>query len=231
LIFIVQEKNPSKKHFFSRIFFPQLNHFSSSSTSSSSQIVIHELQVCLNPSPLSSSNFLWSKYFSLIGERSVSDEFFDHYLASIESGFEIDMKLEYCYDIQRDLYWLTQIQLVSHSLILLHYVGLPEDDTSNDFWAYIYGERCHPIGWCKENSKLMLPPPIVTKRAIQQVPLNNNIISNGNEKQSTIIKGENEDINQTPPTYLFDKVKIFLLFISDEYYSFVMNVNYFRKSV
>ena len=75
------------------------------------------LNPCLNSSPFSSSNFLWSKYFSLIGERSVSDEFFDHYLASIESGFEIDMKLEYCYDIQRDLYWLTQIQLVSHCLI------------------------------------------------------------------------------------------------------------------
>ena len=53
---------------------------------------------------------------SLIDERSVSEEFFDHYLTSINSGFEIDMKLEYCYDIQRDLYWLTQIQLVSDRL-------------------------------------------------------------------------------------------------------------------
>jgi hypothetical protein len=117
------------------------------------------------------------------------------------------MKLEYCYDIQRDLYWLTQIQLVSHSLILLHFVGLPEDDRSNDFWTHIYEQRCHPIGWCKENSKLMLPPPIVTKRAIQQTVFNNNLISNGNEKQSTVIKGENEDVYQTPPAYLFDKVK------------------------
>ncbi|CAF2615518.1 unnamed protein product [Rotaria sp. Silwood2] len=108
------------------------------------------------------------------------------------------MKLEYCYDIQRDLYWLTQIQLVSHSLILLHYIGIPEDDTSNDFWAYIYGQRCHPIGWCKENSKLMLPPPIVTKRAIQQTTINANTLTNGN------IKGENEEL-QTPSEYLFDK--------------------------
>jgi hypothetical protein len=112
------------------------------------------------------------------------------------------MKLEYCYDIPHDLYWLTQIQLVSHCLILLHYVGLPDDDTSNDFWADIYGERCHPIGWCKDNSKLMLPPPIVTKKAVQQVNLNNNNnLLNGNDKQS------NEDINQTPSEYLFKKVK------------------------
>jgi hypothetical protein len=112
------------------------------------------------------------------------------------------MKLEYCYDLQRDLYWLTQIQLVSHSLILLHYVGIPEDDTSNDFWAYIYGERCHPIGWCKDNSKLMIPPPVVTTRAVQQI----NMI-NGNEKQSILNKGENEQL-QTPPEYLFNKVNI-----------------------
>ncbi|CAF4616762.1 unnamed protein product, partial [Rotaria sp. Silwood1] len=164
--------------------------------SSTSRIIIHEIQPCLNSSPLSLSNFLWSKYFSIINERSVSDEFFDHYLTSINSAFEIHMKLEYCYDTQHDLYWLTQIQLVSHSLVLLHYIGIPEDDTSNDFWAYIYGQRCHPIGWCKENSKLMLPPPIVTKRAIQQTTTNT--ITNGN------IKGENEEL-QTPPDYLFDK--------------------------
>ncbi|CAM4749184.1 unnamed protein product [Rotaria magnacalcarata] len=171
----------------------------------SSRIIIHELESCLSSTRLCSSNFLWSKYLSQISERSVSDGFFDHYLASIESGFEINMKLEYCYDIQRDLYWLTQIQLISHSLILLHYVGLPDDDTSNDFWAYIYGQRCHPIGWCKENSKLMLPPPIVTKRAIQQATLNNNTTSNGNEKQSNTMKGDPKTISQTPSAYLFDQ--------------------------
>ncbi|CAF2026421.1 unnamed protein product [Rotaria magnacalcarata] len=168
-----------------------------------SRITIHELQPCFNCSPLSLSDFLWSKYFSIINERSVSDEFFDHYLTSVNSAFEIDMKLEYCYDTQRDLYWLTQIQLVSHSLVLLHYVGIPEDDTSKDFWAYIYGQRCHPIGWCKENSKLMLPPPIVTQRAVQPTA-NNNTILNGSDKQITIDQGENEEL-QTPAAYLFDR--------------------------
>ena len=110
------------------------------------------------------------------------------------------MKLEYCYDTQRDLYWLTQIQLVCQGLVLLHYIGIPEDDTSNDFWAYIYEQRCHPIGWCKEHSKLMLPPPIVTKRAIQQTAMNNHIITNGFDKQTN-------DEFQTPANYLFDKVK------------------------
>ncbi len=179
--------------------------FSSSFSSSTFEIIIHNLEPCLNSSPLSSSNFLWSKYLSRIDERAVSDEFFDHYLTSIHSGFEIDMKLEYCYDTQRDLYWLTQIQLVSYSLILLHFVGIPEDDTSNDFWANVYGQRCHPIGWCKENSKLMLPPPIVTKRAIQQTAFNSNMMTNGNDKQIIINKGEYEEL-QTPPDYLFNKV-------------------------
>ena len=169
---------------------------------SKNRIQIHELSPSIPSSPYSSSNFLWSKYLSLINERSVSEEFFDHYLTSINSPFEIDMKLEYCYDTQRDLYWLTQIQLVSHCLVLLHYIGIPDDDTSNDFWAHIYEQRCHPIGWCKENSKLMLPPPIVTKRAIQQPTL----ISNGIDKQNN--KGDNDEL-QTPPSYSFNRVRSF----------------------
>lgn len=180
-------------------------------SSSTYRITIHELQPSLNSSPLSLSNFLWSKYCSIINERSVSHEFFDHYLISINSGFEIDMMIEYCYDIQHDLYWLTQIQLVSHSLILLHYVGIPEDDTSNDFWAYIYGQRCHPIGWCKENSKLMLPPPIVTKRAIQKSIINTNNLFNGNDKQLINYQNDSEEL-QTPPHYLFDKVRFCFIF-------------------
>ena len=183
---------------------------SSSSSSPTSRVVIHELELSCNPSPLPSSNFLWSTYLFLIGERSVSDEFFDHYLASIDSSLQIDMNLEYCYDLQRDLYWLAQIQLVSHCLILLRYVGLPDDDASHDFWANIYEQRCHPIGWCRENSKLMLPPPIVTKRAIHQQASNNpTVISNGNEPSLALVKGESDEtqqILQSPPAYLFDKV-------------------------
>jgi hypothetical protein len=177
-----------------------------------SQSVLHELEPSLDSAGYSSSDFLWSKYFSLIGERSVSDEFFDHYLASIESGLEIDMKLEYCYDLQRDLYWLTQIQLVSHSLMLLHYVGLPDDDTTHDFWAYLYEQRCHPIGWCREHSKLMLPPPIFTKRAIQQAASSSAIstlTAMEYDKHTVKNKDDNADgqqASQTPPIYLFDKV-------------------------
>ncbi|CAF1270745.1 unnamed protein product [Rotaria sordida] len=53
----------------------------------------------------------------------------------------------------------------------------------------------------------MLPPPIVTKRAIQQTTTlhNNHTILNGNEKQLNMIKGDTTNINQTPSTYLFDK--------------------------
>ncbi|CAF1010355.1 unnamed protein product [Adineta ricciae] len=169
-------------------------------------VIFHELSPCATVnSSLFSSNFLWSKYLSFIDERSVSEEFFDHYHASFQSGLQVDMKLEYCYDIQRDLYWLTQIQFVSCHLIRLHYVGIPEEDTSNDFWAYVYEQRCHPIGWCKENSKLMLPPTAVTKRAIQQTTVNNNLLSNGHEKQLSGVKVENDNSYETPPDYLFDR--------------------------
>lgn len=178
-------RKPSKRAAFSfspsdryvRVFFP---------SSSKASRVICQLIAGAEPSPYSSSNFLWSKYFSLIGERPISDEYFDHYLASVESSLEVDMRLEYCYDVQRDMYWLTQIQMICHRLLLLHYVGLPEEDTSHDFWAYVYDQRCHPMGWCKENSKTMLPPSVVTER--------------------TAINLES-DSGETPPAYLFDQVR------------------------
>ena len=169
-----------------------------SSCSSKFRIRINELEPCFDSSPYDPSSFLWSKYLSILNERSISDEFFDHYLSSLHSGFELDMKLEYCYDIQRDLYWLTQIQLVSHCLVYLHYIGIPDDDTSNDFWANIYDQRCRPIGWCKEHSKLMLPPPILTKRTTQQTTIPS--LNNGFDKHY-----ENEQL-QTPKDFLFDRV-------------------------
>jgi len=150
----------------------------------SSIINIHEIESIRHFRPYPCDEFRWSKYFSLIGERSVSDEYFDHYLASIESGLKSDMKLEYCYDIQQEFYWITEIQLVSHSLIYLHYLGLPENDTSQDFWTNIYDQRCRPIGWCQQNQKKLVPP--------QSVP-----------QDFPSIADENQEI---VPSYLFDKV-------------------------
>lgn len=125
------------------------------------------------------------------------------------------MKLEYCYDKQRDLYWLVQIQLVSDRLVFLHYVGLPDNDTSCDFWADIYGQQCHPVGWCKEKSKLLIPPPIVTKRAIQHASMNysNGSNINNSDKQTP---GNRVDGGEslTPPQHIFDQVNKRIKFIS-----------------
>lgn len=136
---------------------------------------------------MSSTDFRWSKYFSQIDERSVSEEFFDHYLASIESGLKIDMKIEYCYDIENDAYWTCEIQYVSNHLLRLHYLGISDDETTDDFWALIDDQRCHPIGWCTKNSKSLVPPSMVNQQIISQ---------------------ENQENFQTPADYLFDKVEI-----------------------
>ena len=158
-------------------------------------MILHDLRLpaALLP-PSVSRPFRWSEYFSQVDERAVSEEFFDHYLASISSLFQVDMFIEYCYDLPRDLYWLTRIRLVSHRLLRLHYVGLPDSDTSQDFWADAHGQRCHPIGWCRDQSKLMLPPSLVTKRAVQPVTANNGLD-----------KAEQEE-RGSPPAYAFDPV-------------------------
>lgn len=146
-------------------------------------IVIHELESSVH----SSSNFTWSNYFSLIGERSVSEEFFDHYLASIESGLKEEMIVEYCYDIDQQFYWKCQIQFVSNRLLRLHFLGISNEQISTDFWALFSHERCHPIGWCEQNSKSLIPPPNVS-------PL--------------LSTNENHENYPTPAEYLFNQVKI-----------------------
>lgn len=162
----------------------------------SSRVILHDLQISSEVVPRSTSNpFRWSEYLSAIDERAVSEEFFDHYLASISSIFQVDMFIEYCYDLPGGLHWLTRIRLVSHRLLRLHYVGLPDSDTSQDFWADVYGQRCHPIGWCRDQSKLMLPPSLVTKRAVQQASTTNGLDKAEQEERGSL------------PTYAFDPVR------------------------
>ncbi|CAF0799119.1 unnamed protein product [Didymodactylos carnosus] len=141
--------------------------------------------------------FNWCSYLSLVSCRSVAEDYFDHYIFSIEHGFKDGMKLEYLYDKQHDYYWLIEIQLSCKNLLLLRYVGLQDNDDEYDFWCDVYQKELHPIGWCRENKKLMFPPTIVTDR---------NQSGTNKPPSFDIEKLHEQEMNgESAPAYLFDK--------------------------
>lgn len=94
------------------------------------------------------------------------------------------MIIEYCYDIEQQFYWKCQIQFVSNHLLRLHYLGIPKEQISTDFWALFSNQRCHPIGWCEANSKSIIPPSNIS------------------------LTNDNQENYQTPADYLFNQVNI-----------------------
>lgn len=169
--------------------------------------MIHELEAStvISPSP-----FYWSKYLSIVDERAISEEFFDHYFASIQSDLQSEMIVEYCYDVENDHYWYAQIQLVSDRFIRLHYWGIPDQDTEYDFWASIYDGRSHRLGWCKENEKKLIPPKFL-------------------EEFNEHLDEKNVDFEEfsTPPAHVFDQVSISkknFIIIRDVFVSFRTSV-------
>ena len=123
-------------------------------------MIIHELKPSIH---IEEKPFIWSKYLSIVDERSISEEFFDHFLASIQSDLETEMIIEYVYDLQQEVVCFAQIQLVSHQFVRLHLLGLPENVQHDDFWTSIYDSRCHSIGWAEENQKTFVSKQIDPK--------------------------------------------------------------------
>ena len=108
-------------------------------------------------------SFRWASYLSLVDERAISEEFFDHYLASLQSDLECEMIIEYVYEREKQLVCFAQIQLVSQQFVRLHLLDLPENERRDDFWTSIHDSHCHPIGWAEANQKTFVSKPVESK--------------------------------------------------------------------
>ncbi|ETE56562.1 hypothetical protein L345_17727, partial [Ophiophagus hannah] len=67
------------------------------------------------------------------------------------------MKLEVANKHNTDTYWVATTITTCGQLLLLRYCGY-EDDRRADFWCDVMTADLHPVGWCTQNGKALMPP-------------------------------------------------------------------------
>ena len=67
------------------------------------------------------------------------------------------MKLEVANKSNPDTYWVATIITTCGQLLLLRFSGYGEDRKA-DFWCDVMNAELHPVGWCAQNSKTLMPP-------------------------------------------------------------------------
>lgn len=67
------------------------------------------------------------------------------------------MKLEVANKSNPDTYWVATIITTCGQLLLLRFSGYGEDRKA-DFWCDVMTAELHPVGWCAQNNKTLMPP-------------------------------------------------------------------------
>lgn len=83
---------------------------------------------------------------------------------SLQSSFQPGMKLEVANKNSPDTYWVATIITTCGQLLLLRFSGYGEDRKA-DFWCDVMTAELHPVGWCAQNKKTLMPPEGKKKRS------------------------------------------------------------------
>ncbi|KAH0512373.1 Scm-like with four MBT domains protein 2, partial [Microtus ochrogaster] len=108
-------------------------------------------------SGLEENGFSWGDYLEETGTRAAPHSSFRHVEISIQSNFQPGMKLEVANKNNPDTYWVATIITTCGQLLLLRYCGYGEDRRA-DFWCDVIIADLHPVGWCTQNNKVLMPP-------------------------------------------------------------------------
>uniref|UniRef100_A0AC11DRG8 Scm like with four mbt domains 2 n=1 Tax=Ovis aries TaxID=9940 RepID=A0AC11DRG8_SHEEP len=126
-------------------------------------------------SSLEETGFNWGEYLEETGASAAPHTSFKHVEISIQSNFQPGMKLEVANKKNPDTYWVATVITTCGQLLLLRYCGYGEDRRA-DFWCDVVIADLHPVGWCTQNNKTLMPPdeiyPLKTdsewKRALEK---------------------------------------------------------------
>ncbi|XP_012733155.2 scm-like with four MBT domains protein 2 isoform X1 [Fundulus heteroclitus] len=101
--------------------------------------------------------FIWEEYMEETGADAAPHTTFRHVETSLESSFQPGMKLEVANKSNPETYWVATIITTCGQLLLLRYSGYG-DDRKADFWCDVMTAELHPVGWCAQNDKTLMPP-------------------------------------------------------------------------
>ena len=61
------------------------------------------------------------------------------------------------------VYWIATVIKVCGYLAKLRYEGY-EDDSSQDFWVYLFSDDVHGVGWCAAQNRALVPPKNIYRK-------------------------------------------------------------------
>ncbi|XP_075064691.1 scm-like with four MBT domains protein 2 isoform X2 [Mixophyes fleayi] len=108
-------------------------------------------------SSVEDTDFNWDEYLEESASSAAPHTSFKHVEVSLQSSFHPGMKLEVANKNNPDTYWVATIITTCGQLLLLRYCGYGEDRRA-DFWCDVMTADLHPVGWCTQNSKALMPP-------------------------------------------------------------------------
>ncbi|KAF3859375.1 hypothetical protein F7725_021773 [Dissostichus mawsoni] len=107
--------------------------------------------------------FNWEEYMEETGANAAPHTTFKHVEVSLQSSFQPGMKLEVANKSSPDSYWVATIITTCGQLLLLRFSGYG-DDRKADFWCDVMTAELHPVGWCTQNNKTLMPPEAIREK-------------------------------------------------------------------
>ncbi|XP_029471548.1 scm-like with four MBT domains protein 2 isoform X2 [Rhinatrema bivittatum] len=111
-------------------------------------------------SSIEDTDFNWEEYLEETGANAAPHTSFKHVEISLQSSFQPGMKLEVANKSNPETYWVATIITTCGQLLLLRYCGYGEDRRA-DFWCDVMTADLHPVGWCTQNNKVLMPPDAI----------------------------------------------------------------------
>nr|XP_057921753.1 scm-like with four MBT domains protein 2 isoform X2 [Doryrhamphus excisus] len=109
------------------------------------------------------AEFNWQEYMEETGATAAPHTTFKHVEVSLQSSFQPGMKLEVANKSRPDTYWVATIITTCGQLLLLRFSGCA-DDRKADFWCDVMTADLHPVGWCAQNDKTLMPPEAIKEK-------------------------------------------------------------------
>ncbi|XP_053170067.1 scm-like with four MBT domains protein 2 isoform X1 [Scomber japonicus] len=115
------------------------------------------------------AEFNWEEYMEETGANAAPHTTFRHVEISLQSSFQPGMKLEVANKNSPDTFWVATIITTCGQLLLLRFSGYGEDRKA-DFWCDVMTAELHPVGWCAQNNKTLMPPEdnVYLRKAIKE---------------------------------------------------------------
>ncbi|XP_033064202.1 scm-like with four MBT domains protein 2 isoform X3 [Trachypithecus francoisi] len=144
-------------------------------------------------SSLEETGFNWGEYLEETGASAAPHTSFKHVEISIQSNFQPGMKLEVANKNNPDTYWVATIITTCGQLLLLRYCGYGEDRRA-DFWCDVVIADLHPVGWCTQNNKVLMPPDAIKEKYTDWTEFLIRDLTGSRTAPANLLEGDHADL-------------------------------------